>query len=249
MIDHFLLFIVALISNIFSAFSGGGAGVIQLPAILLLYEMSFITALASHKVATVALGVGATLKYFREIQFDSKFIVVCLILGLPGVVAGASIISMIDDSIARIMLGTLIIIIALYSFSTKNFGEKTTQVKQSFAREITTIMLITLIAMLNGSLSAGTGLIFTVFLIIFYGMDYKTAIAYTLIIVGFFYNLVGAIALGLFTQIKTSIVLPLILGSLFGGYLGAKLSLSKDNKTIKTIYQLVTITVGVSLIL
>jgi len=249
LIDHFLLFIVALISNIFSAFSGGGAGVIQLPAILLLYEMSFITALASHKVATVALGVGATLKYFREIQFDSKFIVVCLILGLPGVVAGASIISMIDDSIARIMLGTLIIIIALYSFSTKNFGEKKTQVKRSFAREITTIMLITLIAMLNGSLSAGTGLIFTVFLIIFYGMDYKTAIAYTLIIVGFFYNLVGAIALGLFTQIKTSIVLPLILGSLFGGYLGAKLSLSKDNKTIKTIYQLVTITVGVSLIL
>ncbi len=249
MIDHFLLFIVSLISNIFSAFSGGGAGVIQLPAILLLYEMSFITALASHKVATVALGVGATLKYFREIQFDSKFIVVCLILGLPGVVAGASIISMIDDSIARIMLGTLIIIIALYSFSSKNFGEQTTQVKRSFAREITTIVLITLIAMLNGSLSAGTGLIFTVFLIIFYGMDYKTAIAYTLIIVGFFYNLVGAIALGLFTQIKTSIVLPLILGSLFGGYLGAKLSLSKDNKTIKTIYQLVTITVGVSLIL
>ena len=249
MIDHFLLFIVALISNIFSAFSGGGAGVIQLPAILLLYEMSFITALASHKVATVALGVGATLKYFRKIQFDSKFIVVCLILGLPGVVAGANIISMVNDSIARIMLGTLIIIIALYSFSSKNFGEKTTQVKQSFAREIVTVVLITLIAMLNGSLSAGTGLMFTVFLIIFYGMDYKTAIAYTLIIVGFFYNLVGAIALGLLTQINTSIILPLILGSLLGGYLGAKLSLSKDNKTIKIIYQLVTITVGVSLIL
>ena len=249
MIDHFLLFIVALISNIFSAFSGGGAGVIQLPAILLLYEMTFITALASHKVATVALGVGATLKYFRKIQFDSKFIVVCLILGVPGVVAGASIISMINDSLARIMLGVLIITIAVYSFSSKTFGEKTTQVKQSFTREIITVVLITLIAMLNGSLSAGTGLIFTVFLIIFYGMDYKTAIAYTLIIVGFFYNLVGAIALGLLTQINTSIILPLILGSLLGGYLGAKLSLSKDNKTIKIIYQLVTITVGVSLIL
>ena len=249
MIDHFLLFIVALISNIFSAFSGGGAGVIQLPAILLLYDMTFITALASHKVATVALGVGATLKYFRKIRFDSKFIVVCLILGVPGVVAGASIISMINDSLARIMLGALIITIAVYSFSSKTFGEKTTQVKQSFAREIITVVLITLIAMLNGSLSAGTGLIFTVFLIIFYGMDYKTAIAYTLIIVGFFYNLVGAIALGLLTQINTSIILPLILGSLLGGYLGAKLSLSKDNKTIKIIYQLVTITVGVSLIL
>ena len=249
MFDHFLLFIISIISNVFSAFSGGGAGVIQLPAILLLYEMPFITALASHKVATVALGVGATLKYFKKINFDSKFITLCLILGLPGVVAGASIISTIDDSIARIMLGILIIMIALYSFFSKNFGEQSTQVSQSFVRQIILIPFITLIAILNGSLSAGTGLIFTVFLIIFYGMDFKTAIAYTLIIVGFFYNLAGAIALGIFTHINTSIIVPLILGSLLGGYLGAKLSLSKDNKTIKNIYQLVTITVGVSLIL
>tara|TARA_B100000941_G_scaffold279518_1_gene245059 strand:- start:658 stop:1407 length:750 start_codon:yes stop_codon:yes gene_type:complete len=249
LLDHLLLFVVSLISNVFSAFSGGGAGVIQLPAILLLYEMPFITALASHKVATVALGVGATLKYFRKITLDSKFIMICLIFGLPGVVLGASIISIINDSIARLMLGVLIITIALYSFLSKSFGEQSRQIKQSFIDKIIVAVIITLIAILNGSLSAGTGLIFTIFLIIYFGMDYKTAIAYTLIIVGFFYNLFGAIALGLFTQINTSILVPLILGSLLGGYLGAKLSLSKDNKTIKLIYQLVTITVGISLIM
>ena len=156
---------------------------------------------------------------------------------------------MINDSVARVMLGMLIIMISLYSFFSKSFGEQYTHIKQSFAREIIIVVIMTLIAILNGALSAGTGLIFTIFLIIFYGMDYKTAIAYTLIIVGLFYNLIGAIALGLFTQINTSIIIPLILGSLFGGYLGAKLALSKDNKTIKNIYQLVTITVGVSLVL
>ena len=249
MIDHLLLFIVALISNVFSAFSGGGAGVIQLPAILLLYDMPFITALASHKVATVALGVGATLKYFRGIQFNSKFIMLCIIFGLPGVVAGASIISTINDSLARVLLGILIIVISLYSFFTKSFGEQSTQIRQSFVDKIIVALVITLIAILNGSLSAGTGLIFTVFLIIFYGMDYKTAIAYTLIIVGFFYNLAGALTLGFFTQINTTIIIPLILGSLLGGYFGAKLSLTKDNKTIKKIYQLVTLIVGVNLIL
>ena len=249
MFDHLLLFIVSLISNVFSAFSGGGAGVIQLPAILLLYEMPFITALASHKVATVALGVGATLKYFRKIPLDSKFIMICLIFGLPGVVLGASIISIINDSIARLMLGVLIITIALYSFLSKSFGEHSRKIKQSFIDKIIVAVIIILVAILNGSLSAGTGLIFTIFLIIYFGMDYKTAIAYTLIIVGFFYNLIGAIALGLFTEINTSILVPLILGSLLGGYLGAKLSLSKDNKTIKIIYQFVTITVGISLIM
>jgi len=249
LIDHLLLFIVALISNIFSAFSGGGAGVIQLPAILLLYDMPFITALASHKVATVALGVGATLKYSRGIQFNSKFIMLCIIFGLPGVVAGASIISTINDSLARVLLGILIIVISLYSFFTKSFGEQSTQIRQSFVDKIIVALAITSIAILNGSLSAGTGLIFTVFLIIFYGMDYKTAIAYTLIIVGFFYNLAGALTLGFFTQINTTIIIPLILGSLLGGYFGAKLSLTKDNKTIKKIYQLVTLIVGVNLIL
>tara|TARA_Y100000768_G_scaffold365054_1_gene326001 strand:+ start:37 stop:480 length:444 start_codon:yes stop_codon:yes gene_type:complete len=147
------------------------------------------------------------------------------------------------------MLGVLIITIALYSFLSKSFGEQSRKIKQSFIDKIIVAVIIILVAILNGSLSAGTGLIFTIFLIIYFGMDYKTAIAYTLIIVGFFYNLIGAIALGLFTEINTSILVPLILGSLLGGYLGAKLSLSKDNKTIKIIYQFVTITVGISLIM
>ena len=142
MVEDLSLFIVSLISNIFSAFSGGGAGVIQLPAILLLYEISFITALASHKVATVALGVGATLKYFRKIRFNNQFIITCLIIGIPGVVVGANVISMIDDSIARIMLGALIIMISLYSFFSKGFGEETTHIGRTIFRDLFVIVII-----------------------------------------------------------------------------------------------------------
>ena len=50
----------------FSAFSGGGAGIIQLPAILLLFEITFPVALATHKVSTVLLGLGASLKFFEK---------------------------------------------------------------------------------------------------------------------------------------------------------------------------------------
>ena len=249
MIEDILLFLISLISNIFSAFSGGGAGVIQLPAILLLYEIAFISALASHKIATVALGVGATIKFLKEIKFNYNFIYMCLIIGIPSVITGAKSITLVQDSTARTMLGILIILIAIYSFFSKKFGEESSYKKYSVIKKISTIIFISLIALLNGSLSAGTGLIFTVFLIVVCGMDYKKAIAYTLIIVGFFYNLTGAIALGFYTNINTDILLPLILGSLLGGYLGAKFSLSKDNRTIKTVYQLVTLTVGLTLIL
>ena len=66
MLEYLYLFLVSLVSNIFSAFSGGGAGVIQLPAILLLFDIAFINALAVHKIATVALGIGATSKFITE---------------------------------------------------------------------------------------------------------------------------------------------------------------------------------------
>ena len=71
----------------------------------------------------------------------------------------------------------------------------------------------------------------------------------TLIIVGIFYNAAGAITLGIIADIQWLLLPALIIGSLIGGYLGAMLSLSKSNRTIKNVYQIITITVGISLIL
>tara|TARA_B100000965_G_scaffold406617_1_gene446523 strand:+ start:3533 stop:4279 length:747 start_codon:yes stop_codon:yes gene_type:complete len=247
-LDHLVLFFVSLISNIFSAFSGGGAGVIQLPAILLLYDIAFINALATHKIATVALGVGATSKFKTVIAFDYKLICKLLLFGIPGVILGAEAIVITDENIARTSLGVFIVCIAIYSLYQKNHGEnmkKTNNSNQIFLGYF--FAFIT--GLLNGSLSAGTGLIFTMSLITFFGLDYKNAIAYTLIIVGFFYNAMGAIILSFNTDLYLILLPSLIFGSLIGGYIGAKISLKKSNKSIRRIYQLITITVGISLII
>ena len=57
-VDHSLfkniyILLISFFSNTFSAISGGGAGLLQLPA-LILSGVPFYQALASHKVATVA---------------------------------------------------------------------------------------------------------------------------------------------------------------------------------------------------
>ena len=144
------------------------------------------------------------------------------------------------------LLGILISSIGLYSIFKKGFGEEDRSIKDS--KKILGFILIFISALLNGSLSAGTGLIFTMILISCYGMDYRKAIAYTLIIVGLFYNAIGAITLGLLTDINWNILPVLFIGSLLGGYIGAKMSLSKSNRVIKIVYQIITITVGISLI-
>ncbi len=51
------IFLISFFSNTFSAISGGGAGLFQLPA-LILSGVPYYQALASHKLATVALGIG-----------------------------------------------------------------------------------------------------------------------------------------------------------------------------------------------
>ena len=61
---HILLFVIAVISNLLSAIAGGGAGLIQLPVIIFL-GLPFAVALATHKVASVALGIGASIKHLK----------------------------------------------------------------------------------------------------------------------------------------------------------------------------------------
>lgn len=52
--EQFTLFAISLLANLFSAFSGGGAGLLQLPALIFL-GLPFGVALATHKIASVAL--------------------------------------------------------------------------------------------------------------------------------------------------------------------------------------------------
>ena len=247
MLEYIFLFLVSIISNIFSAFSGGGAGVIQLPAILLLFDITFINALTVHKIATVALGIGATAKFATEISFDKTLIIQFLLVGVPGVIIGANIIALTNETLARILLGILISSIGIYTIFKKEYGEAN-RYNNNGNYKVLGLTLVFISGILNGSLSAGTGLLFTIILISIYKMDYKNAIAYTLIVVGFFYNSIGAIMLGMLTEINWSILPVLFTGSLIGGYFGARLSLSKSNRTIKVIYQIVTISVGISLI-
>ena len=82
-----------------------------------------------------------------------------------------------------------------------------------------------------------------------FGLDYKLAVAYTLILVGLFWNGAGALTLGLQGQIEWSWLPALIVGSLIGGYLGAHLAIVKGNQLVKRSFEVITILVGLALIL
>ena len=246
-LEQLVLFLVSLVANLFSAFSGGGAGLIQLPVLIFL-GLPFTIALATHKIASVALGIGATVRHLREQPLDRPLVLFILGSGLPGVILGANIILGVPERLAEVALGILTAGLVFYSWLNPGLGQQTQAVNRDRQGQIIGGLVLFSIGVLNGSLTSGTGLFVTLWLVRWFGLDYRRAIAYTLILVGVFWNGAGAVTLGLLAEIRWSWLPALLLGSLLGGYLGAHLAIKSGNRWIKRAFEVVTLLVGVKLV-
>ncbi|MEZ5524413.1 MAG: sulfite exporter TauE/SafE family protein [Pseudomonadales bacterium] len=246
--EQLLLAIVSLLANTLSSLAGGGAGLLQLPALLFL-GLPFPMALATHKIASVFLGVGASLNHWKNSKLSLWFSLFILATGLPGVVIGASWVLAVPDQVANIALGVLTIGLALYSFFKPELG----QTHHETHRDIKGLLIggagLFFIGALNGSLTSGTGLFVTIWLVRWFGLDYKQAVAYTLVLVGLFWNGSGALTLAVQTDVKWSWLPVLIVASFVGGYLGAHWGRIKGNRVIKRAFEIITFLTGLSLIL
>jgi uncharacterized membrane protein YfcA len=245
--QQLLLLLVALVANTFSAFSGGGAGLVQFPVLIFL-GLPFAVALATHKIATVALGIGATVRHWREGSIGRELAIQILAWGLPGVVLGAGTVLRIPGAWAQTALGVLTIALAIYSLSRGEMGMVYAPRARSQGGRVFGGMVLFFIGLLNGSLSSGTGLFCTLWLVRWYGLDYRRAVAYTLVFVGMFWNGAGALTLGLLGDVRWSWLPALLIGAVVGGYVGAHWAIIKGNRWIKRGFEIVTLLIGVKLL-
>ena len=242
------IFCISFLSNTFSAISGGGAGLIQLPA-LILSGIPYYQALATHKLATVALGIGGSFRNYKLLKNDIDLLKMILVFGLPGVILGTYIVEFISEKYLYLFLGLISIFLALYSLSKIEFGLVSAHKKLNFIKKLRFVILIFLIGILNGSISSGTGLLVTLLLIKTFGIDFLRAVSLTFFAVGIFWNAVGAIYLSKIGSVPFNLLILLLIGSFLGGFYGAHLSNLKGNKLIKKTFIVVCLSVGISLLI
>jgi len=242
-----MLFVISLLANGLSALAGGGAGLLQLPALLFL-GLNFAQALATHKIASVALGVGATYRHLKGKAISLKFSLFILLAGLPGVVLGANIILRIPDDWSQGALGVLTLALGVYSIFSPQLGmvDKTSATDRW--HYLVGALGLFCIGILNGSITSGTGLFVTIWLVVWFGLAYQSAVAYTLILVGMFWNGGGALVVALQSPPQWDWLPSLVLGALGGGYIGAHWSIAKGNRLVKRCFEVLTIAVGLSLL-
>lgn len=239
--------LASFVANFLSALAGGGSGLFLLPALLFL-GMPFQTALASHKIATVGLGVGGSIRHGREGLVSKKLCLILLLASSPGVIVGALTATSIPEEVARLALGILILGLALLSGKLTP-SESTPMSKRSkHVFWLVGCFGVFIIGLLNGALSSGTGLLFTYWMAVWFRRPLTEALSYTMIVCSFANNLLGAVVLGLQVSVQWGFVAALILGALIGGYAGSSLSLAKGSNFIRRVFRISCAVIGSSLI-
>lgn len=247
LLEQGLLFLLAFIANTLSSLAGGGSGLLQLPVLLFL-GLAFPIALATHKIASVALGIGASLRHLRSERLDWRFAAFILACGLPGVAIGTQIILQVPEAWARLALGLLTLGLGWYSWRRPQLGQVRLYPQRGRWGWALGGAVILLIGIINGSLTSGSGLFVTLWLVRWFGLDYTRAVVYTLILVGLFWNGSGAFLLALQAPVRWDWLPALFLGSLAGGYYGAHLAHRHGNRLVKRAFEGLTMLVGSKLI-
>ncbi len=100
----------------------------------------------------------------------------------------------------------------------------------------------------EGFFGSGNGIFFTLVTTYTRGFDFIDALGHYYA-VAFPWVVVGALVLILKGYFDLSLMIPAVLGSLVGGYLGSRYARLKGNKFIKTAFTIVGIILGLKLLL
>ena len=246
--NKFCCFSFQLVANTFSAYAGGGAGLLQLPALIFL-GLPFAVALATHKIASVALALALPFVTPERKNCNGALPFSYLSPALQALSLVHASSSRYRRILPTFLLGYMTVGLAVYSWRRPDMGiDLKTMHRDAYGYLLGGVVLI-LIGVLNGSLTSGTGLFCTIWLVRWFGLDYKLAVAYTLVVVGIFWNGTGAVTLALLGTVKWSWLPVLIIGSAVGGYAGAHLAIKSHNSSIKRAFELVTLVTGLALII
>ncbi|NVD07233.1 sulfite exporter TauE/SafE family protein [Vibrio sp. JPW-9-11-11] len=248
-IDSLGLLLGSLIANTLASLSGGGAGLLQFP-LLIFFGLPFSIALATHKIASVALGLGAVYTHIKQRSFTFKVALYLVVTGSVGVIIGANVVLLIPAHVGEKMLGAMILALGVYSHFKRQLGQNEIPQNRDSKGWLLGGIIIALIGVINGSLTAGSGLLVTLFLVRWFGYSYKQAVALTMLCVGLFWNGLGGIAI---VQAGATVYWPwlplLLLGSFAGGGIGAYLSTRYSNRVIKICFEILTFAVGLKLLI
>jgi len=235
-----ILCIAAFIAGFVDAIVGGG-GLIQMPiGFIMLPAIPVATVVGSLKIPSFSGTSFAAFQYIRKVTLNWKLLSMMMLLSLLSAFAGSQLLTMVHNDFMKPILLIVLILVAIYTYRKKNFGQQVEKDHSPRAQVIYAVLISVIIGFYDGFIGPGTGSLLILAFITFMGIDFLHASANAKMV-----NLAtntGSIVLFLLKgSIIWSIAIPMSICNALGGMLGAKLAIHKGNQFIRIFFLLVVI--------
>jgi uncharacterized protein len=233
-----LLCLVSFCAGFIDSIVGGG-GLLQTPAILIILpQYPIATLFGTTKIPSIVGTAFAGYKYAKTVDLNWRLLSGILPAAFLGAVLGAFAITVIDSSQVKPVIFGLLLLVAIYTYSKKNFGQQESN-DYSFSKQLIIGILFGFsIGFYDGLIGPGTGTFLILCFIAVLGNDFLHASAHAKY-VNVATNLAALMYFASTGHILYQYAIPMAVFNLSGSYLGTKLALLKGNKFIRVFFLIV----------
>jgi uncharacterized membrane protein YfcA len=230
-----LLGLAAVAAGFVDAVVGGG-GLIQLPALLLgMPGAAPVQVLATNKLSSIFGTTMASATYYRRVRPDPRTFVPLMIAAFAGSTAGAAVASHLPSSVFEPIVLVALILVGAWVLFRPSLGEVTELRFAGHHHTIAAIALGLAVGFYDGALGPGTGSFFVIGLVGLLGYNFLEASAKARI-ANVATNLAALCVFIPQGAVVWRVGLVMAACNLFGGWLGARVAVSRGTRFVRVFF-------------
>lgn len=214
----------------------GGGGLIQIPALMgALPQTAPATLFGTNKLASICGTGSAAFSFVRRVKLQWSILAVIAVFAFISAFVGAACVSMVPTHILRPIVLVMLVVIAIYTFMKKQFGQ--VHVDQRITPKLLIFAAIGSLAIgfYDGIFGPGTGSFFIFFFIRFLQVDFLHASALSKI--GNFMTNLAALSFFIPTgHVMFQLGLLMAVANIAGSLLGVRLALKYGSGFIRILF-------------
>lgn len=232
------LCVAAFAAGFIDAIVGGG-GLIQTPAALILLPFYPVaTVIGSLKIPAFSGTSLAAIQYIRKVQMNWRMLLLMVLLSGTSAFGGSLLLSRVHNDFMKPLLLVILVFVAIYTYSKKNFGIHSEKDHSTTTRIIYSAAISVVIGFYDGFIGPGAGSFLVLAFITLLGFDFLKASAHAKM-VNLATNMGSILFFASSGRILLTIAIPMACCNALGGALGARLAIAKGNKFIRVFFLLV----------
>ena len=230
-----LLALAALSAGFIDAVVGGG-GLVQLPALLLgLPGASPVQVLATNKLASICGTTVASATYYRRVRPDPRTFLPLMALAFLGSALGALVAFLIPRSAFDPIVLVVLVVVGAYVVARPDLGGSTALRFSGHRHTLAAMLTGLVVGFYDGALGPGTGSFFVFILVGLLGYDFLEASAKARL-ANWATNLAALCVFVPQGQVLWKIGLLMGAANLVGGYLGARIAVSRGSRFVRVFF-------------